>query len=283
MFEHILVLVDGSDDSWIALDQAIEIAKEENSTIHGLFVADVRLIEAPYWTAMSPDARALDIDPALTRLAVEARKRLKERSEGVLTQLAKRCQQAGVPHQTEYIEGIVSRIILDRAGQADLIVMGRHGEGARWAGPLLGSTFEAVVRHAPVPVLATTQAEAHPTTRLLVAFDGSDRAQDGLNIAARLAAERDLPIVLLTVDDGHPGREQAHKLAADLLRGQNLVVTPLFWKGHPAEQILRATRVEDCDLIVMGAYGHSKFLETFFGSTVDEVMRGATCPVLICR
>ena len=138
------------------------------------------------------------------------------------------------------------------------------------------------MRHAPVPVL-TTQAEVRPTTRLLVAFDGSDRARDGLDIAACWAAERNLPIVLLTVDDGHSGREQAHKQAQDLLRKQNLPVNPLFWKGHPAEQILRAARVEVCDLIVMGAYGHSKFLEVFFGSTVDEVMHGATCPLLICR
>lgn len=49
-------------------------------------------------------------------------------------------------------------------------------------------------------------------------FDGSDRARDSLDIAARWAVKRDLPIVLLTVDDGHPGREQAHEQAQDLLR-----------------------------------------------------------------
>ena len=282
MFQHILVPVDGSADSWVALEQAIQIAGQDESVIYGLFVADVRLIDAPYITSMYAYDLLPASDPAAIEVAVEASKRLAERGERVLARVTERCQQAGVQVQTEQVEGMVSQTILDHARQADLIVMGQRGEGARWAGPLLGSTFEAVVRHAPVPVL-TTQAEVRPTTRLLVAFDGSDRARDGLDIAACWAAERNLPIVLLTVDDGHPGREQAHEQAQDLLRKQNLAVNPLFWKGHPAEQILRAARVEDCDLIVMGAYGHSKFLEVFFGSTVDEVMHGATCPLLICR
>jgi nucleotide-binding universal stress UspA family protein len=42
MFNQILVPVDGSDHSWNALEQAIEVAKEEGSTIHGLFVTDAR-------------------------------------------------------------------------------------------------------------------------------------------------------------------------------------------------------------------------------------------------
>jgi nucleotide-binding universal stress UspA family protein len=282
VFQHILVPADGSDDSWVALEQAIQIAGQEKGVIHGLFVADARLVEAPYMTSMYAYDYLPAYDPTAMEAALEASKRLEERGEQILVKVTEQCQQAGILVQTEQAEGNVSEIILDRAQQADLIVMGRHGEGAPWAGPLLGSTFEAVVRHAPVPVLAS-QAKVQPTTRLLVAFDGSERAQDGLGIAARWATEREMPIVLLTVDDGHPGREQAYEEAQDLLRKQRLAVTPLFRSGHPAEQILRAARVEDCDLIVMGAYGHSRFLEIFFGSTVDEVMRGATCPLLICR
>lgn len=282
MFQHILVPVDGSDDSWVALEQAIEIAGQEKGVIYGLFVADVRLIDAPYITSMYAYGLVPVSNPSAMEMAVEAGKRLAERGEQVLARVMERCQQADVQVRTDQIEGRVSQTILDYAQKMDLIVMGRRGEGARWAGPLLGSTFEAVVRHAPAPVLAT-QAEVRPTTRMLVAFDGSDRARDGLDIAARWAAERNLPIVLLTVDDGHPGREQAHEQAIALLREQNLPVTPLFWKGHAAEQILRAAQVEECDLIVMGAYGHTKFLETLFGSTVDDVMRGAICPLLICR
>lgn len=221
VFQHILAPVDGSDDSWVALEQAIQVARQEKGVIQGLFVADVRLIEAPYLASMYSYDLVPAYESASMKAAIEASKRLEGRGEQILAEASERCRTAGVPCQTEQVEGKISEVILERARQADLIVMGRHGEGARWAGPLLGSTFEAVVRYAPAPVLAT-QAEVRPTTRLLVAFDGSDRARDGLDIAARWAAERNLPIVLLTVDDGHPGREQAHKQAQALLQKQKL-------------------------------------------------------------
>jgi len=47
VFERILVPVDGSTDSWVALEQAILIAHEGEHEIYGLFVVDIRLIEAP--------------------------------------------------------------------------------------------------------------------------------------------------------------------------------------------------------------------------------------------
>ncbi len=282
MFKNILVPVDGSDDSWVALEQAIQLADSKESVIHGLFVADSRLLDAPYLVSMYTYDYVLSTDPAAVEAAMKAGEHLKERGEKILETFRQRCQRAGVQAQTTQVEGSVSQIILNRAQKADLLVMGRHGEGARWAGLMLGSTFETVVRHSPIPVLAA-QSETRRTTRILLAFDGSQRSKDALNLAVDMASKQALPIVLLTVDDGHKDGKKAHQAAEDLLRKKNITVNPIFWKGHPAEEILRAARVENCNLIVMGAYGHSKFLEIFYGNTAEEVVRGATCPVLVYR
>lgn len=282
MFERILVPVDGSTDSWVALEQAILIAHEGEHEIYGLFVVDIRLIEAPYITSLYSDNFTPSINPAAVEMSIEVSQRLEARAQTVLTQLKDRCTDAGIRVQAEKVDGLSSQIILARAQEADLIVMGRRGEGARWAGPLLGSTFEAVVRHVPIPVIAT-QAEIRPTTRILVAYDGSEISRGGLAIAKEMAVERGLSIVLLTVDDGHPGRKEAHEFGRVFLLDQELNVKPLFYKGHPAEEILDVARTEGCDLIILGAYGHSRFLEIFFGSSVDEVIHEATCPLLICR
>jgi nucleotide-binding universal stress UspA family protein len=281
MFDNILVPMDGSADSWVALDRAIQLAKEKDRVIHGLHVIDIRLTDAPYSTTWYGN----DYDytgSAAIESAIEFGRQLGERGQKILARLVEKCDKAGIQSQTEQVNGIITQTILDRAKKADLIVMGHYGEGARWAGPLFGSTFETVVRYSPVPIWVS-QAELRPTTHLLAAYDGSNRAQDSLEIAAGIAVEDHLPVTLITVDDGHPGRQQAYQEADDWLRQKNLPVNPIYWKGHPAEEIIRAARVEGCDLIVMGAYGHSHFLEIFFGSTVDDVMRGATCPLLICR
>lgn len=283
MFTKILVPVDGSEDSWAALAQALEIAKEENSTIHGLFVADVRLIEAPYFMTPMMDMGMPVVDPGSMELALDAGRRLSERGHSVLTELAERCQQSGVVCQPEYAEGVVSQTIIDRAQDVDLVVMGRHGEGVRWAGPMFGSIFEAVVRHAAAPVMAA-QAEVHTIKRILLPYDDSDTSKQALQVAINLVKKRDdRSLVLLTVDDGHHQREHQHERGKATLRAAGVLFHALFWKGQTAEQILSAARVEDCDLIVMGAYGHTHFMEMLFGSTADEVMRGAICPLILCR
>jgi len=282
MFDHILVPIDGSTDSWIALEQAIEIAQEENGLIHGLFVADARLVEAPYWAAAPPDEVNPETDPEKTQIALKIGRLVSEHGREVLVQLDERCTEANVYSTTEYVEGVADQVILDRARRSDLVVLGRRGESGRWSGPQLGSTFEAVVRHATTPVLAA-QAEPRQISRILIAYDGSHSADEALQVAASFAHRHGDDVVLLTVDDDRQGRRQQFEDAKQMLVEQGLTGKVFFHEGHASEVILNTAREEDCDLIAMGAYGHSHFIETFFGSTVDEVVHRAICPVLICR
>ena len=282
MFAAILVPVDGSNDSWSALAQAIEIAQGQQSVIHVLFVADARLIDASFWNALPTDDPVPDVDPALVQLALDVGKQLSSQGESVLARAERRCRDNSVSCQTEYTEGVVSQIILDRAKAVDLVVMGRRGAGSKWAGPLLGSTFEAVIRHSPVPVLAA-QAEAHPIRHVLVAYDGSDRSRDALRVATELVQAKNASMTFLTVDDGRRKREEDYHEGLAFLHEHDMAAKALFLAGHPAEQILQVAREEKADLIVIGAYGHQRYLEVFYGNTADGVIRGAICPVLICR
>ncbi len=283
MFQKILVPMDGSDHAWAALEQAIAIAQEENGAIHALFIIDARLLEAPYYVGTDPTELYPDISPLLTAQAMEAEKQLHVRGNEILERVKAHCQEAGVVCKTELGEDIVSSLILKRAQDADLIVMGERGEGAKWAGPLLGSTFEAVVRHAPAPVLATRD-QPRSLKRLLVAFDGSERSWDALEIGEHLISEQQRELLLLTVDDGHVGREEAFQQAVDKLAERGMEVPHrLVEGGHPAQKIVETAEQEEIDLIIMGAYGHSRFLKIFFGSTVDDVLHSAPCPILICR
>lgn len=282
MFKRILVPVDGSDGSWLALEQALEVAREEGSTIVGQFVADTRLLEAPFLAAIPEEDPIPTTDPMVIQITLEMGRRIHERGEQVLRRLKKRCQKEGVEVETVKTEGVPSRSILEQAKHADLIVLGRYGEGARWSGPMLGSTFEAVVRHAEVPVLAAHD-KVFRIQRVLLAYDGSARATDAMNVAAHLVNEKNRTLVLLTVDDGDAAPKEAFEQAQTFLKNKGVDFNGVFAKGHAAEQIVAVGKQQGCDLIVMGAYGHSLFVETLFGSTVDDVMRGAHCPVLICR
>ncbi len=282
MFKHILVPVDGSEDAWVALSQAIEIAQEEESTIQALFVADSRIIEAPYWNAAPPDAPLPAGDESKLELALTIGEMISGFGEKALAEAQRRCEKAQVTCEISYEEGAVVNTILEKASHADLVVLGRHGQGAIYAGPHLGSVFEAVVRHSPCPVLAT-QAEVMPIIKILLAYDGSDRSKDALHIAARLTRSQNRDMVLLVVNDGRPDRVNVFADAKEWLEDNGIPAKYRFEEGEPAETILEVAREEDASLIVIGAFGHSRFLEIFFGGTVDQVVHQAIVPVLICH
>jgi nucleotide-binding universal stress UspA family protein/quercetin dioxygenase-like cupin family protein len=54
-------------------------------------------------------------------------------------------------------------------------------------------------------------------------------------------------------------------------------------EGNPAEEILRLAGLVTCDLIVMGTHGKSGLGRFLTGSVAEEVLRKASCPVLVVK
>lgn len=53
--------------------------------------------------------------------------------------------------------------------------------------------------------------------------------------------------------------------------------------GRAYEEIVRMARERDADLIVLGVHGRSALNVVLFGSTANQVVRNATCPVVTVR
>ena len=54
-------------------------------------------------------------------------------------------------------------------------------------------------------------------------------------------------------------------------------------QGEPFLEIIRFSKDQDVDLIVIGTHGRSGFEHIVFGSTAEKVVRKAPCPVLSVR
>jgi len=271
MFKSILVPVDGSSHSWSALQQAIWMAKREEATIRLVHVVDIRLIV--------PSAEGGMPNFSYQQQLVDY---LEEAGKQILEEAKARCNAEEIPCKTILTTGTTASVICEQAHMVDLIVMGHRGAGEPWAGLMLGPTFENVVRQANKPVLACLRAP-RLIRKLLVAYDGSRMANDALFVAAHMASDWRLPMFLLTVANGDAHAEGILEEGQAYLASYDLDVKPILAEGHPSEEILRVALEQDCDLIIMGAYGHGRFLTILFGTTVDEVMRKSRCPVLICR
>ncbi len=53
--------------------------------------------------------------------------------------------------------------------------------------------------------------------------------------------------------------------------------------GVPADEIVRLATDEGVDLIVMASHGRTGFGRALMGSVAEQVMRHASCPVLILK
>ncbi len=81
-------------------------------------------------------------------------------------------------------------------------------------------------------------------------------------------------------------QKNGEELLADLKRQvekEKLEVDTILEKGHSVQEIIRAAKQGNFDLIVMGARGVSHIREMLLGSVTDGVIHHADCPVLVIR
>jgi nucleotide-binding universal stress UspA family protein len=142
MYRNILVAVDGSKESKLALADAIELARDSNARLTIVHVA------AP------PPAMA-----RTTAAGAFAVSELEASHEPLLREAAAQVPQ-DLPVTTVLLKGVPAHAIVAAAKkhQIDLIVIGSHGRG-RVGAALLGSVSQAVVHDSPVPVLVVHASE----------------------------------------------------------------------------------------------------------------------------
>lgn len=157
-----------------------------------------------------------------------------------------------------------------------------------------------------------SQGAVSPYRRIVVALDGSERAERILPQVAMLARQFGAAVTLVRVitppgplvsevpegavqDDRASSapaactdRERCEaagylQALADHLRAEGLTVTCLESTGQAAEAIVEGARVVRADLIAMTTHGRSELARHVLGSVADDVLRRADCPVLLLR
>jgi nucleotide-binding universal stress UspA family protein len=211
----------------------------------------------------------------------------------------------------EIREGDAASAIADVAAeyQADIIVVGAHGERAGiWR--RLGSTAEQLVRRSTVPVLLATGVRDAMPERLLVAIDDDPMANAVLQWAQFLGERYDAQLTVLhavssavlggLLSAGAVASGVVVPASEEVLVGvkqdsqgwidEVIATAGLDQKrvrgevtfGDPAHELLSAAERLGSDLIVMGSHA-SGVRSALLGSVAREVLRGASCPVLVVR
>lgn len=280
MYSTILLATDGSPASVAAGQTAAALAAKLGAKVLALHVIDIRLLEGPLLADLAGAVGAQPYPGVLPawRQVQEAK------AETILEAASAQCRELGVPCEVAVETGPLVRTVLEYERRADLVMLGRQGAHAGAGGEMLGSHVERLVRRSVKPCWVVP-SQARLPGRLLIAHDGSAEStralQSGLDLAVALGAA----VTLLTAsalgreDETAPILQQAR----DLAEARGLKPRAQLVHEHPETAILRLAVEIGADLIVMGAYGHTRIREMILGSTTSQVLQRAHCAVLLVR
>ena len=206
-----------------------------------------------------------------------------QRGRAILEDAKQRLGESGAGDVTTRLRlGDIVEVVEDLEAEADLIVIGKRGGGADFNKLHLGSQLERVVRSSHRPVLVTSRA-FKPIHRFLIAFDGGPSVIKAVEAIAGNQIFADLECELLRVGEATPESTGQMDASASLLRDAGYQVKTKFESGQPETVITREVETDAYELMIMGAFGHSRIRNLIIGSTTTEMIRSCKIPVLLFR
>jgi nucleotide-binding universal stress UspA family protein len=280
----ILALIDGSAYAQSVCDLAAWAANRTSAQVELLHVLGRReAASAP--TDLSGSLDADERDELLKELASldEQKAKLALRRGRLLLDGAKvRLEAAKVEKvSTKLRHGDLVETVVEFEADAELVVMGKRGEAADFAKGHLGSNLERVGRSSRKPLLVAARAN-QPIQRFLVAYDGGLSAEKAIEYIVRSPLLQGAECELLTVGGEGEMRSRLDAAAARL-REAGFAVKATLAPGHADDVIGNRVELGGIDLLVMGAYGHSRIRNLIVGSTTAAMVRQCRIPVLMFR
>lgn len=284
MNSKIIALIDGSIYSQSVCEHAAWIAGRTGWTVEVLHVLGRRdgsdrkdlsgSITLGARTALLAELAELDAQRA---------KLVAHRGRAILEDARTILDKAGVTDITTRLRhGDIVDTMAEQEAGAEMVLIGKRGEAADFARGHLGSNLERIVRASRRPVFVASRA-FKPVQRVLVAYDGGASAMRAVDHLAQAPLYAGLTAHLVTV--GAPTLEIRENLkdATAMLKAAGIEATAEIVDGPPEKALSGLIDSQGFDLLVMGAYGHSRIRSLIIGSTTTEMIRSCKVPVVLIR
>lgn len=283
--KKILTCTDGSIYAQSIYSHTAWAANRWNASVHLLHMLEPQHKAAgsvDFTGAIGPDTgeellqQLVALEEEKSRLARERGKRLLEAAQAAL-------QAKGVKTiTTEQQHGELVESVTKIEQNSDLVIMGKRGEHADFASLHLGSNLERVIRASFRPVLVASR-HFTPIERFLIAYDGGPSIEKALQFAQEQPILKGVSCHLVRAGKIDAKAEKSLGEAAEKLKSAGYSVTVRVISGHPEKAIEQTVKDQDIQLLVMGAYGHSRIRNLIVGSTTTEMVRTCQIPVMLFR
>ncbi len=279
----IIALVDGSVYAQSVCDHAAWVATRKGAAVELLHVIGRRETAQSNLSGNIGLGARTKLMEELAELDAQQAKLNLKRGRAILEDAEARLKADGVEEISLRLRhGDLVEELQAIENDADLVIVGKRGEAADFAKLHLGSNLERVVRASTRPVLVTSRA-FKPIRRFTIAFDGGASVLKAVDHVAQSRVFAGLECHLITVGSETLDIRHALEGAAVILRDAGYLVDMETLPGQPEEVMCALVQSGKTDLLVMGAYGHSRIRSLIIGSTTTAMVQSCQVPVLLFR
>jgi nucleotide-binding universal stress UspA family protein len=272
--KNILIHLDNSSACEHRIEVAIQLAVQHDAQLSGIYVIP-DFPTATYYEAQI----SADIIAEIDKEALETAKLAQSKYVEIAS-------KAGVSLAAVIERGNPISILDEYARFTDLFVLGQnHPEDPENINEALADTLVLEVG-TPCLIVPFASPKQFATKRVLVAWNASREAARTLKDAIPILKNADYVEVLLV----NPSQHEADK---DSIQGQRVssfltqhgikseIKVQAGSKSKPGDAIIARASEIDADVIVMGAYGHSRLREIILGGVTRKLLKQMTVPVFI--
>lgn len=273
MNRPIILCADASAYSSVACRYAAWLSKRLSKSVTGLYVSNIWNYDMPFLLDLGGSLGASPYQAAVVRLEEME----KEKAELIRQAIAKTLSDSGVAdfdfiHDTGMLVDSLKE--LEEKSAPGLIVLGKRGENANMAKGHLGGNLERVARAVKTPCFVANRKYCE-INRVVVAYDDGPSSRNALKwmIENRFATGLNLEIVSVNDNTNRTVGTVALESARQVLETAGVQAKYQLLTGQVDHEISEYVTHNDTDLLVTGAYGHSRIRDLFIGSTTTELMR----------
>lgn len=281
---YVVGCIDGATTNTAVCEYSVWAAKQLDAPLMLLHVLEHSNLEAS--TDVTGNIGLGTREHLLEQLALLDEERAKvalKHGHMLLDQAEEKVRQLGLTEvQQRQRHGGLADTLLDLEFDVRLAVLGLHGEDSINQLQKVGSHLETVIRTVHRPLLLTPDLFKQPKSAML-AYDGSATTKKGVELIAKSPLFKGMPVHLVMIDAETVDNQERLDWAAEHLRADgHEVETKLL--AYDVEESLHKYQIEnDIDIMVMGAFGHSRIRQFLVGSTTMRMLQESTTPVLVLR
>lgn len=280
----LLVCIDGSLYADNICINAAWAAKRLNAEIDLLHVlrrsSDYQAPHDDHTGTIGVDTRS-DLMEELVKVDEERGKLDQQKGRLILEHGEKALKAAGVDKvNIIHRRGSLSETIQEMEDSVDMIFVGKRGEQANPDSEFLGSNLEKVARLIHKPLFVVSRF-VKPIERFVIAYDGKDNANKAVEYAVSSALLKGLECHLLTVDQA--GAVDTTEAVAKLTAA-GFDVKAVNKQADQVDQAIAAYVTENkINLVLTGAYSHSRIRSVLLGSTTASLIKACHVPLILIR